>query len=367
MESVPMLAKMMKGRTAESLELTNGLTIEVRAASFRGVRGVTAVAVVCDEIAFWYNDEAGSANPDSAILDALRPALATTGGPLIAISSPYARRGEAFATWQRHYGEKGDPLILVAQGASRDLNPSLPQSVIDRAMERDPIAASSEYLGLFRSDLEAFVLLEAVEACVERGVFERAPIRGVEYFGFCDPAGGSGGDSMTLAIAHREGDRGVLDLVREHKPPFSPADVTAEFAGALGVYRVWSVRGDRYAGEFPRELFRQHGVNYEPFERSKSELYVELLPLINSRRVDLLDDRKMISQLVGLERRTARSGKDSIDHGPNAHDDRVNAAAGALVLAAGGPGPFIITEEMLRLSRLPGPRTMSYGRFPFLG
>ena len=38
-----------------------------------------------------------------------------------------------------------------------------------------------------------------------------------------------------------------------------------------------------------------------------------------------------------------------------------------MVLAAGGPGPFIITEEMLRLSRLPGPRTMPYGRFPFLG
>jgi hypothetical protein len=41
----------------------------------------------------------------------------------------------------------------------------------------------------------------------------------------------------------------------------------------------------------------------------------------------------LIAQLIGLERRTARSGRDSIDHGPGAHDDVANAVAGALVLA----------------------------------
>jgi hypothetical protein len=35
-----------------------------------------------------------------------------------------------------------------------------------------------------------------------------------------------------------------------------------------------------------------------------------------------------------LERRTARGGKDSIDHSPGQHDDVANAVAGALVLAA---------------------------------
>jgi hypothetical protein len=34
-----------------------------------------------------------------------------------------------------------------------------------------------------------------------------------------------------------------------------------------------------------------------------------------------------------LERRTARGGRDSIDHGPGAHDDIANAVAGAIVLA----------------------------------
>jgi len=33
--------------------------------------------------------------------------------------------------------------------------------------------------------------------------------------------------------------------------------------------------------------------------------------------------------ICGLERRTGRSGKDSIDHAPNGHDDLANAVAGA--------------------------------------
>jgi hypothetical protein len=48
----------------------------------------------------------------------------------------------------------------------------------------------------------------------------------------------------------------------------------------------------------------------------------------------LLDIRRLITQLHGLERRTARGGKDSIDHGPGQHDDVANAVAGALVLAS---------------------------------
>ena len=72
-------------------------------------------------------------------------------------------------------------------------------------------------------------------------------------------------------------------------------------------------------------------------ERTKSEIYGELLPLLNSGRLELLDLPRLITQLLGLERRTARGGKDSIDHAPNAHDDVVNAAAGGLVLAAGEP------------------------------
>jgi hypothetical protein len=76
--------------------------------------------------------------------------------------------------------------------------------------------ASAEYLAQFRSDLEAFVAKEAVEACVTPGVYERAPAHGVTYAAFVDPSGGSA-DAMTLAIGHVDHGKEtvVLDTLRE--------------------------------------------------------------------------------------------------------------------------------------------------------
>ncbi len=64
-----------------------------------------------------------------------------------------------------------------------------------------------------------------------------------------------------------------------------------------------------------------------------SQLYQNLLPLLTSGRADLLDEPRLIAQLVGLERRTARGGRDSIDHPPGGRDDAANAVAGALLSA----------------------------------
>ena len=86
---------------------------------------------------------------------------------------------------------------------------------------------------------------------------------------------------MTLAIAHRDGDRVVLDAVRERRPPFSPDDVTLEFAALLKAYRVREVSGDRYGGEWPAERFRARGITYVPAEKP--------LPILNAHRAELLD------------------------------------------------------------------------------
>src|ERR1700735_1874613 len=230
----PNLKDLVDGSTSDTLSLATGIDISVRPASFRTIRGITAVAVICDEIAFWRSD--ASANPDKEILKALRPSLATTGGPLIAISSPHAKRGELYGTFKRHFGQAGDPLILVAKAPSREMNPTLPQRVIDRAIEADPEAASAEYGAEFRGDLEVFVSREIIEACVARGVTVRAPLPRFTYHAFVDPSGGSN-DAMTLAISHHEGKRAILDCVLERKAPFNPAAATLEFARTLQSYR----------------------------------------------------------------------------------------------------------------------------------
>jgi hypothetical protein len=153
---------------------------------------------------------------------------------------------------------------------------------------------------------------------------------------------------MTLAIAHRDRDgRAILDALRERRPPFSPDEVVQEFAALMKSYRIYSVAGDRYAGEWPRERLRAAGINYQLSTRPKLDIYRDLLPLVNSRQVELLDDPRLVAQLCGLERRTARSGRDSIDHAPGGHDDAANAVAGVVVHVQQKGAPLLITAEMV--------------------
>jgi hypothetical protein len=271
----PVLRQLIEARTARELRLTNNIDIEVRAADFRRLRGLTFIAVIADEMAFWANEN--SSNPDDEILNAVRPGLATTCGPLFMIGSPYARRGELWRIYQKHFGPTGDPLVLVAQGSSRAFNPKLPQSVVDRATERDAAAANAEYGAEFRTDIESLVSVEAVRACITPGVYERPPQRGLSYQGFVDPSGGSA-DSMSLAVGHYDYGRQVvvIDALRERPPPFSAEDVAKEFAGVLNSYGIRSIRGDRYAGIWPVEQFGRFNVTYEQSAAPKSDLYRSL-------------------------------------------------------------------------------------------
>jgi hypothetical protein len=362
------------GRTLrETVELKSGVNIEVHTASYRTVRGYTVISAVLDEVAFW-RDESTSANPDTEIIAALRPAMSTVPGSLlVAISSPYARTGEFYRTHDRYYGTE-DPHTIVWNADSRSLNPTVPERIIERAYEEDPAAAASEYGRdghvVFRSDVQSFLDPEAVRAVTVPDRRELPPTVGLTYRAFVDPSGGSQ-DSFTLAIGHREGDTVVLDAMRERRPPFSPDQVVEEFARLLATYGVRKVAGDRYGGEWPRESFRRHGVAYEPCKLPKSDLYRETLAPINAGRVELLDDARLRAQLIGLERRTARGGKDSIDHAPGAHDDLANVVAGVVVellgtstVAAGKPALVVVGGEHM------GQRTYGgadYERYPVTG
>jgi hypothetical protein len=341
----PLLKQLVLRETGEEIELRNGIVIRVQTPNYRRIRGFTAVAAILDEAAFWLDEN--TAQPDFEVLNAVRPCLATTGGLLVAISSPHARKGILWEAFQRDYGESGDPGILVAKGSTldfnldRDANGKLKlQSWVDRRYERDPVAAAAECGGEFRTDLENFVSREIIEACTDPE-HERPYDKGYNYVGFVDPSGGSA-DSMTLAIAHVEDNITVLDIVREVVPPFAPSEVVEQFADVLRQYSIRSITGDRYGAEWVTEQFNRNGIAYEPAELNKSEIYQELLPLLNSRTAALLTNDRLERQLLSLERRTSRAGRDQIDHPRGARDDVANAVAGALVMAQKAPSVAVV-------------------------
>ena len=170
------------------------------------------------------------------------------------------------------------------------------------------------------------------------------------YVPFVDMSGGSNDDAV-LAIAHKDGERLVLDLVASQPgaPPFNPRQAVAKFAAILKEYRISRVTGDAYAGQTFRADFAAHGIRYEVSTQSKHELYEAFEPLLTANEVELLDTPKLQEQLLTLVWRGIK-----IDHQPGDHDDFANAACGALVLAAAKKS-FVVTQGILQAASMPPP------------
>ena len=152
------------------------------------------------------------------------------------------------------------------------MNPTIPQSEIDLEYEKDPASAAAEYGAEFRSDIESFISIEAVRACIVPDCRERAPVRQWRYYAFVDPSGGSN-DSMTLAVSHKEGATVVLDAIREIRPQFSPEATVEAFAGLLKTYRITTVHGDAMPANGQESGFADMRINYEAFRKNAIELY----------------------------------------------------------------------------------------------
>lgn len=335
--------------TSRVISLKNDVDIVVATNNFRAPRGHPIACAILDEVAFFRDEE--SANPDIETYRALRPGMLTIpNSMIIGISSPHRKSGLLFKKFEDCFG-KDDDDVLVIKARTEQLNPVIEElypGEIQKAYDDDPQFAAAEYGAEFRSDLADYVDRDVVRSCIETGVSERlwSENKKYQYYAFADPSGGSR-DSYTLAIAHQEGELGVLDCIREIRAPFKPEEATAELCKVLDKYRVGKVTGDRYAGEWPREQFTKRGKIYEPTEIPKSEMYVNFLPLLNSNRVKLLDDTRMFNQFCQLELRTARGGRDSVDHPKGGMDDVANAVTGALLQVIGDERASVVRRYLL--------------------
>ena len=149
----PMLAAMIVSRTKDSIGLNNNISVENHTSTFRPVRGYTIVCAVVDEAAYLPDGE--SAAPDSELLAALRPAMATAPRALLLVlRSPYARRGDLWNAYHDHFGKDGDPIIVV-QADTRTMNPSVPEDD-DRPGFRARRQWSEGPVGAVQRDLAEF-------------------------------------------------------------------------------------------------------------------------------------------------------------------------------------------------------------------
>jgi hypothetical protein len=343
-DSTPLLQREVEEEKRDGFVLKNGVEVSIITGDPRTCRGFSLLACIVDEIAFFGLSEESKVRSDTELVRALRPSLASTGGRLLCVGTPYAAKGYAYQTWKRGWGTD-DCDLLVWNAASLLMNPTLSEAVVRRAVEEDPTAANVEYCtapGLFREDVETFISRAAVEALVVPGRKELPPHRDCRPAAFADVSGGRH-DDAALAIGHKEGAVIVLDLLERYKAPHDPHQVVADMADTLKRYGIDRATGDAYAAEWTRTTFASHGIDYRRSTTSvwkegsqvknkvakpKSVLYAELLPRLTSGEVELLDDEMLITQLSSLQRRTRSGARDSIDHPPGGKDDLANAVAG---------------------------------------
>jgi hypothetical protein len=333
-EHSELMRALVVSKTAQSIELSNGIDIEIQAANWRYVRGATCVCVVLDESAFLRN-EADSANRDEDLITALRPSLITTGGPMVLISSPATETGIVYTIHKNHFGAQGDPLILVVESDSKGLNPAIDQDRIDREYALDAEGAQSEWGGKFRAPVSLYLPRNLIEAAVEKDVGFRPREVGVQYLAFTDIASGTGSDSTTMVIGHRIRDDArrdalVINAIWEARPPFNALDVVRGHAEALKEWGLTSVMGDDYGAGLVRNMYSQHGIHYQSCPLNASELYLHSLVAWTSGMVRMLDNKRGIEQLAGLRRKIGQGGKESIIHLGRSHDDIANSIAGLL-------------------------------------
>ncbi len=331
------LQAMIERETRDGLELSNATEIAVGTNDFRGVRGRAIARAILSEVAFYKSDD--SATPDIETYRAILPAMSTIDDAmLLGISSPHAKSGLLWQKFCEHYG-RNDEDVLFIKAPTIELNPTVDRRLIEKAIAEDPDAANAEWNALFREGVSGLIGSEALRRVIVPDRKARKPERGQSYVCFVDGASGVvGGDSFCAAWAHldKTTDRAILDQIYERRPPFNADDCIYEITAICRQYGCDRVIGDAWAGDLLRQRWvALTGASYEVSNRSKSQIYLDWLPLVSSMRVEMLDDDRAVQQALGLERRATRgSNREIVDHNPQTRDDRINAIAGALVHCA---------------------------------
>lgn len=182
-------------------------------------------------------------------------------------------------------------------------------------------------------------------------------------------------DASVVAVAHRDGERVVVDCVDRWLPtrgrPVRLETVEAAIRARRAEYGQAHVRLDPAKGEQMSQRLREDGVEVEEYaftQASVDRLARTLERLFQERRISLPDLPDLTDELGTVVLKTTPSGRTRIDHHSGRHDDQ----AVALALAAhwlisqpyyGAPtvtnaGDLARAPRVRRDTRSPGPSTV---------
>lgn len=355
----PYFHNQLRGRLVLTSALEQPMELVCFPCTGASTRGRSIPAAVLDEFGFFKTDSGRAL--DKQIQEAVRRGMVNflrTGHPrLVKISTPGigGQTGELYEDWKRYSEEAKKPAergagsadVLVWRAPSTVMNDQLREEDLAAERRKSPLVARREYDAEFIAAAEgAFLELDRIEAAVRSTPAALPPDSRWRYVAYVDASGG-GRDEFALGIGHTEdGARVRTDYVEGRARPLGQAleltHVVADYAAILKHYRVATVKGDKYAGDWVAQEFRKHGIAYDAAGKNKAQIYRESKPFFNEDRVEIPDDRELIGQLGGLEERVPRNGKvPSVDHPPGGHDDRAVVVCGVIAELAASMAPAV--------------------------
>src|SRR5262249_10562322 len=128
---------------------------------------------------------------------------------------------------RQRYGRDGKGNLGCRPRSPWLFNPSLNDETIAAQHAADPTAAASEWDAEFRAGIDGYLDDALIEQAIEHGrPLELPPRAGLAcYRAFVDASGGVGIDCYTIALAHKQGDNYIVDLVRGTSGKFDPMGV----------------------------------------------------------------------------------------------------------------------------------------------
>lgn len=320
--------------------------IKVGAASSKTTRGVAAVVVICDEIAYW-NLEENLKETDAKILKAVRPALKQFGkySMLIKLSSPGIRQGVLHDEYKKDRAGELPASYAVFKAPSWVMNTILPKSEFIEEWKLDPDGFDTEYRANFTDSLSNFILPEFTDMAVLRGVKFHPPEPeenvgrdGIRYRAAIDAAYKS--DRFTFSVAAVVNGR-LKQFVSKgwkgtKKDPVSAYEVAEYIKNVCKTFGIDHVAADQYSFQPLKEIFDRYGVTLEehPFTpKFKRQIYFNLKKLIHSQQADLLDNEIQTRELKELVVEQSSMGMIKIGHPQGGSDDYSDSLAIAAFLA----------------------------------
>jgi hypothetical protein len=356
-QQVKTLSPALTNFGSDTLEFYGGLIkVQIEPPRVKTGRGWAMPVAIMDEVGFW-SKLAESADPDFEVQASITPSQLQFApyNKTFIISSPYTEEGILFDYWRAGTNgmklAEGDEdknsfqgsLVINAPTAAMQnpkFDPSAERKFLEKELAKDSEIFKREYLGKFVMAVDGFLNPSLIAPAIDKGIKERkvGDLRKANwkhyFISAMDPAFRH--DDWVYGIFHKDSDGTIVqDLIRVWSPNkrlgivLNPAEILDEIAKLNKEWGIPVTYSDQAQLESLQQLALARGFSImgsDFTKKSKPKMYGSLKKLFQTKKIKILDDSRIYSQLAKLQQKNTINGTQIFVPAPG-HDDIASVMA----------------------------------------